>query len=130
MRSIGRALSDASMLALSLKITRPELIGVNVDRRGGIGFHLTTEGFLRLFKAMRVPGSKVRASTHEGAIHARFCMHNAEWFAIFKMGQDQWDGLLNSNQPRISQSSGAAVKSIRINGKSELLCLPGPSHAN
>lgn len=126
MRSVSKALADASMLVSSLKLKRDEIISVDVCPRGAICFHLRTEGFMRIFKALRVPGAKVKAHVHEQSIHARFVHYGAEWFSIFRMGQSQWDALIGNTPPRIASQPRISANSIRINDKSELLCLPSP----
>ena len=66
MRSIQKALRDSAGLVERLSISREELTCARVDCRGDAHVQLSPSGFIRVFKAMRVRRSTIKADLFDG----------------------------------------------------------------
>ena len=122
MRSIQKALRDSAGLVEQLAIKREELACVRVDSFGDSNVHLSPSGFIRVFNAMRVRRSTLKADVIDGDLHAEFKVRYTRFVCVVRKEEiDGWRERVGLQRPTLPEPNG--IK--RLNGGSVLL-LPAP----
>ena len=101
MRSIRKALVDASHLVEQVKITRDELVQVTIDPWGRIRIQLDPEGFARCIHELGIPRSKVKLTAANGYAHADVKHKGVEWVSCDEIDVQAWQEALSQQQATI-----------------------------